>query len=50
MRIIAITIMKLMLAKARKDKANKKHPIVRASYSVMIKNYEDTILYLESNK
>lgn len=49
MRFIAITIMKIMLKKAKKNKFGK-DAIIQQAYDSMIKNYEDTIMFLEANK
>ena len=50
MRTIAILIMKMMLTKARNDKAEKHDSIIIKGYDVMIKNYEDTIMFLKANR
>lgn len=49
MRFIAITIMKIMLTKAKNNKL-KKDVIIQKAYQNMIKNYEDTIMYLKMNR
>lgn len=49
MRHIAIFIMKLMLTKAKNDRLDK-DAIIQRAYDAMIKNYEDTIMFLKSNK
>jgi hypothetical protein len=50
MRWIAISIMKMMLTKAKNDKYKCNSDVMKIAYDHMIKNYEITILYLESNK
>ena len=49
MRTIAILIMKFMLTKAKTDKFDSDSDIVQKAYDVMIKNYEDTIMFLKAN-
>lgn len=49
MRFIAVTIMKIMLMKAKNDKFGK-DVIIQKAYDNMIKNYEDTIMYLKTNR
>ncbi len=49
MRFIAITIMKMMLMKAKNDKFGK-DVIIQKAHDNMIKNYEDTIMYLKANR
>ena len=49
MRFIAVTIMKMMLMKAKKDRLGK-DVIIQKAYDNMIKNYEDTIMYLKANR
>ena len=48
MRIIAVIIMKMMLIKAKNDRVGK-DVIIQKAYDNMIKNYEDTIMYLKAN-
>ncbi len=50
MRTIAIMVMKLMLTKAKNDRFRCDNTIVKGAYSNMIKNYEDTIMFLEANR
>lgn len=50
MRLIAIIVMKIMLTKAKNDKFDCDNRIVRQAYDNMIKNYEDTIMFLKANK
>lgn len=49
MRFIAVTIMKMMLMKAKNDRL-RKDGIIQKAYDNMIKNYEDTIMYLKANR
>lgn len=49
MRLIAIMMMKIMLKKAKNNKIGKDYFIEKA-YEHMIRSYETTIMYLESNK
>lgn len=49
MRFIAIMIMKIMLKKAKNNKVGK-DDIIEKAYDHMIRSYETTIMYLESNK
>ena len=49
MRFIAVTIMKMMLMKAKNDRLGK-DVIIQKAYDNMIKNYEDTIMYLKANR
>ena len=49
MRLIAIWIMKNRLKKAQKDQSDINNLYVRRAYNVMIKNYKDTIMFLEAN-
>ena len=48
MRLIAIMIMKMMLTKAKNDKFDHDDGIVKQAYDDMIKNYEDTIMFLKA--
>lgn len=48
MNYIAVLIMKMMLVKAKNDRVGK-DVIIQKAYDNMIKNYENTILYLKSN-
>lgn len=49
MRFIAVTIMKMMLMKAKNDRLGK-DVIIQKAYDNMIKNYENTIMYLKANR
>jgi hypothetical protein len=49
MRLIAIWIMKNRLKKAEKDRLKLNNSIVERAYDNMIKNYKNTIMYLEAN-
>ena len=49
MRFIAVTIMKMMLMKAKNDRLGK-DVIIQKAYDNMIKNYEYTIMYLKANR
>jgi hypothetical protein len=49
MRWIAIMIMKMMLTKAKNDKFDCDNTIVKSAYDNMIKNYENTIMFLKAN-
>ena len=49
MKFIAVTIMKMMLMKAKNDRFAK-DVIIQKTYDNMIKNYEDTIMYLKANR
>jgi hypothetical protein len=49
MRLIAVTIMKMMLMKAKNDRVGK-DVIIQKAYDNMIKNYKDTIMYLKANR
>jgi hypothetical protein len=49
MRLIAVTIMKMMLIKAKNDRLGK-DVIMQKAYDNMIKNYEYTIMYLKANR
>lgn len=49
MRFIAVSIMKMMLIKAKNDRVGK-DVIIQKAYDNMIKNYEDTIMYLKANR
>jgi len=49
MRLIAIWIMKNRLKKAQKDQLKLNNTIVKQAYDNMIKNYKDTIMFLEAN-
>lgn len=40
--------MRMMLTKAKNDMYTCDNPITKRAYSNMIKNYENTIMYLES--
>ena len=48
MRFIAEIIMKMLLQKAKNDKYDCKHTIVKQSYDNMIKNYENTIMFTQT--
>jgi hypothetical protein len=48
-RLIAIMIMKMMLMKAKNDRFVCKNTIIKQAYNIMIKNYEDTIMFLKTN-
>lgn len=48
MKKIAIIIMKIMLQKAKNSKYDQDSSIVKQAYDNMIKNYETTIMFLES--
>ena len=48
MRKIAIIIMKNRLKKAQKDQEKLNNTIVIQAYNNMIKNYKDTIMFLEA--
>ncbi len=50
MRLIAVIIMKMMLQKAKNDKYDCKHSIIKQAYDNMIKNYEDTIMFLNADR
>jgi hypothetical protein len=50
MGFIATVIMKMMLQKAKNDKYDCKHEIIRQAYDNMIKNYEDTIMFLNADR
>ena len=41
--------MKMMLMKAKNDRL-RKDGIIQKAYDNMIKNYEDTIMYLKANR
>ena len=47
-RLIAIWIMKNRLKKALKDQLKVDNTIVLQAYGNMIKNYKDTIMFLEA--
>jgi uncharacterized protein YozE (UPF0346 family) len=49
MRLIAIWVMRNRLKKAEKDKLKLDNSIVEKAYDNMIKNYKNTIMYLEAN-
>jgi len=49
MRFITVTLMKMMLMKAKNDRLGK-DIIIQKAYDNMIKNYEDTIMYLKANR
>jgi hypothetical protein len=40
----------MMLKKAKNDSFNCNNTIVKQAYDNMIKNYENTIMFLESNR
>lgn len=42
--------MKMMLTKAKNDRSDCNNTIVKQSYNNMIKNYENTIMFLKSNR
>lgn len=42
--------MRMMLTKAKNDMYTCDHSITRGAYVHMIKNYENTIMYLEAQK
>ena len=48
-RLIAIWIMKNRLKKAQKDQLNLDNSIVSRAYDDMIKNYKNTLMFLEAN-
>ena len=50
MRTIAILIMKMMLTKAKNDKAGQHNSIVKQAFDSMIQNYEDTIRFLKADR
>ena len=50
MRWIATIIMKMMLTKAKNDQFDTEHTVVKQAYGNMIKNYEDTIMFLKANR
>jgi hypothetical protein len=50
MRFIAEVIMKMLLQKAKNDKYDCKHTIVKQAYDNMIKNYEDTIMFINADR
>ena len=50
MRFIAEIIMKMLLQKAKNDKNDCKHLIVKQAYDHMIKNYEDTIMFINADR
>jgi hypothetical protein len=50
MRLIAVIIMKMMLTKAKNDRFACDNTIVKQAYDNMIKNYEDTIMFLKANR
>ena len=50
MRTIAILIMKMMLTKAKNDKAAQNNSIVKQAFDSMIQNYEDTIMFLKADR
>ena len=50
MRLIAVMIMKMMLMKAKNDWFACDNTIVKQAYDNMIKNYEDTIMFLKANR
>jgi hypothetical protein len=49
MRLIAIWVMRNRLKKAEKDKLKLDNSIVEKAYDNIIKNYKNTIMYLEAN-
>lgn len=49
MRLIAIMVMKIMLKRAKNELSACDNSIVKQAYTHMIKNYEDTIMFLEAN-
>jgi len=49
MRLIAIIIMKIMLIRAKKDMFACDNRIIKKAYSNMIKNYENTIMFLKAD-
>lgn len=49
MRFIAVTIMKMMLMKAKNDRLGK-DVVIQKAYDNMIKNYENTIMYLKADR
>jgi hypothetical protein len=50
MRWIATIIMKMILQKAKNDQFDTKHTIVKQAYEKMIKNYENTIMFLKADR
>ena len=42
--------MKIILLKAKNDQFNTERTIVKQAYGNMIKNYEDTIMFLKANR
>lgn len=50
MRLIAVIIMKMILTKAKNDRFACDNTIVKRAYDNMIKNYEDTIMFLKANR
>lgn len=40
----------MMLTKARNDRAENHDNLMIKSYDIMIKNYEDTIMFLKANR
>jgi hypothetical protein len=50
MKTIAILIMKMMLTKAKNDRFDCDNTIVKRAYDNMIKNYEDTIMFLKAKR
>jgi hypothetical protein len=50
MRFIAEMIMKMLLQKAKNDKYDCKHAIVKQAYDTMIKNYKDTIMFINADR
>ena len=39
-----------MLTKAKNDQFDTEHTVVKQAYGNMIKNYEDTIMFLKANR
>jgi hypothetical protein len=50
MNWITIKLMQYHLRKVKTKQTNCEHSIVKSAYGVLIKNYEDTILFLNRNK
>ncbi len=50
MRLIAIMIMQMMLTKAKNDRFDCDNEIVKQAFDNMIKNYENTIMFLKANR
>ena len=48
MKIITIKLMQFQLQRAKKQQVKEKNSIVVKAYSKLIRNYENTIMYLKS--